>query len=155
LARELRSTPGQLYGIYSCSTSLREDLYRYYRLHAWRALEVDAETVGLYVFCNAPHGRAGATDWKTVASGGITYRSGDESIPTVRSEAFRQGMTDLAYLELLRTLAVGDSADAVAARAFLAKAPVEVVVEKQYDATLAEQKREQAIEFILKLQAQK
>jgi len=155
LARELRSTPGQHYGIYSCSTSLREDLYRYYRLHAWRALEVDAETVGLYVFCNAPHGRAGATDWKTVASGGITYRSGDESIPTVRSEAFRQGMTDLAYLELLRTLAVGDSADAVAARAFLAKAPVEVVVEKQYDATLAEQKREQAIEFILKLQAQK
>lgn len=64
-------------------------------------------------------------------------------------------MTDLAYMELLRTLAVGDSAAAVAARAFLAKAPVEVVVEKPYDSTLAEQKREQAIEFILKLQAQK
>jgi len=155
LARELRSTPGQHYGIYSCSTSLREDLYRYYRLHAWRTLEFGAETVGLYIFCDAPHGTAGATNWKGPASGGITYRSGDESIPTIRSEAFRQGMTDLAYLEALRQLAVGDSADAVAARAFLAAAPGEVVVEKPYDPTLAEQMREQAVAFILKLQAPK
>jgi hypothetical protein len=155
LARDLRSMPGQHYGIYSCSTSLREDLYRYYRLHAWRALEFDAGVVGLYIFCDAPHGTAGATNWKGKANGGITYRSGDESIPSIRSEAFRQGMTDLAYLDVLRRLAGGDSADAVAARDFLAAAPAEVVVKKSHDRGVAEQMRHQAIDFILKLQNKK
>lgn len=144
---------GKEMGIYSCSTSMRESLHRYFRLHAWKAWEAGMDYVGFYIFVDAPYGSAGVTNWKVANRGGLGYRSGEECLSSIRMEAFRQGMTDSAYLELLRRLA-GDGKSPLQKEAleFLAKAPKEAVITKSYDPTVPDKLRAKAIELILKLQ---
>ena len=143
---------GEEYMIYYCSTSMRESLYRYYRLHAWRTVECGAKVIGLYGFVDAPYGSVGAVNWKTAAAGGLTYRSDDDCISTVRHQAFRMGVTDIAYLGLLKRLAAkGDSDLHKEAARFLQEAPKKAIRDA-HDSNCANELRSKAIELILKLQ---
>ncbi len=151
LMEELQAA-GQAYMIYSCSTSMRESLYRYYRLHAWRAVECGAKDIGLYCFVDAPYGSVGAVNWKTAAAGGLMYRSGDDAISTVRHQAFQMGVTDIAYLAILKRLAAKDDTKLhKEAKAFLDAAP-KTAIRDAHDSTCADTLRKKAIELILKLQ---
>ena len=150
LATEIRES-GKTYSFYACSTSMRENLYRYFRLHAWKGYEFGAKVIGLYVFNNGPHGTPGTTNWKISSNGGISYRSGDQCIRTIRMEAFRQGLTDIAYLGVLKKLAVDDSKIAREARAFLKQAPKDAVYEQIHDQETVNKLRNQAIDYILAL----
>ena len=150
LMKELRDG-GKEYWIYYCSTSMRESLYRYYRLHAWRTVECGAKVIGLYYFVDAPYGSVGAVNWKTAAAGGLMYRSDNDCVSTVRHQAFRMGVTDIAYLGQLKRLAAkGDSALHKEARAFLESAP-KTAMREAHDSKCAERLREKSIELILEL----
>ncbi|MDY0177008.1 MAG: hypothetical protein RBT25_08990 [Lentisphaeria bacterium] len=152
LAAELRAK-GMHYSFYACSTSLRLNLYNYYRLHAWKGVEFGAELIGLYVMINAPTGTHGSTNWKMPSSGGIAYRSDQQCIRSIRMEVFRQGLTDIAYLDLLEDLCKGkDSATAREALKFVQEAPKKAAIELSHDRNAADRLREQAIQYILALQ---
>lgn len=100
LFKEIRQSGGH-YGHYVCSTSMREDLHRYYRLTGWKGARIGAEYYHVYILCEIPWGLPGPTNWKLASHGGLLLRTGDNAIPTIRSEALREGYTDLRYLELL------------------------------------------------------
>ena len=151
LLKEL-TAKGIDYGIYYCSTSMRESLYRYYRLHAWKNWECGGKHIGLYVLCNAPHGTSGVRDWKACTSGGICYRSGDEAVSSVRLEAFRTGLMDSAYLSVLKKLAnAGSTPLHQEAQKFLKEAPRQAVITSPHDTKTADKLRAKAIDLILKL----
>ncbi len=151
LMKELQEA-GKEYMIYYCSTSMRESLYRYYRLHAWRTVECGAKVIGLYYFVDAPYGSVGAVNWKAAAAGGLMYRSDDDCVSTVRHQAFRMGVTDIAYLGILKRLsAKGDSALHKEARAFLESAP-KTAIREAHDSKCADRLREKTIDLILRLQ---
>ncbi len=154
LLKELQAE-GKDYMMYYCNTSMRESLYRYYRLHSWRAWECGAKVIALYYFVDAPYGGPGAVNWKTAAAGGLTYRSDNDCVSTVRHQAFRMGVTDSAYLGHLKRLAAkGDSALHKEAKAFLESAP-KTAIREAHDPKCADRLRDKAIELILKLQGSK
>ena len=131
LFKEIRQSGGH-YGHYVCSTSMREDLHRYYRLTGWKGARIGAEYYHVYILCEIPWGLPGPTNWKLAAHGGLLLRTGDNAIPTIRSEALREGYTDLRYLELL------NDPD------FTRKA-VEKVMMNQHDPSVPEQIRAEVI----------
>ena len=98
---EVKRTPGKYYGYYVCSTSMRENLHRYYRMVGWKGFQTGAQFYHVYVLCESPWGNPGAVNWKQAAQGGLFLRVGDTAIPTIRGEALREGYTDIRYLELL------------------------------------------------------
>jgi len=131
---EVKQTPGSHYGYYVCSTSMRESLHRYYRLVGWKGLQTAAEFYHIYTFCEGPWGTLGATNWKAAAKGGLALRAGDLAIPTIRSEAAREGFTDVQYLELLND------------PEFIRKAVKEVVEEASHDPRIPDQIRSKVIQ---------
>ena len=152
MATELR-TKGRAYGIYASSRSMRVNLYSYYRLHAWKALEFGADYLGLYALINTTFGAAGASNWKMPNSEGLVYRSDEQAIGSIRLEAFRQGLTDMAYLDLLDELSKRlNSATAIEAQEFLRNAPRKAIYELRQEQGTADILREQAIAYILALQ---
>ena len=98
---EVKRIPGKYYGYYVCSTSMREDLHRYYRMVGWKGFQTGARFYHVYTLCESPWGNPGAVNWKLAAAGGLFLRAGDTAVPTIRSEALREGFTDIRYLELL------------------------------------------------------
>ena len=116
------------------------------------ASECGAKVIGLYYFVDAPYGSVGAVNWKSAAAGGLTYRSDDDCVSTVRHQAFRMGVTDIAYLGLLKRLAAkGDTEILKEARRFLQEAPKKAMREA-HDSTCADSLREKIVELIIKLQ---
>ena len=131
---------------YSCYTSTTSPTHGYYRLHPWHGERYKLAADELYVFADSSYSLAhGEGSFKTVTYGGIVYRSFGQFIPSVRYMAFREGQTDLKYLEALRRLAGNDPE----VKAFLEAAPHEVFAKEQ-DATLPTKLREKALELIMK-----
>ena len=105
---ELKSQ-GKLCGYYACDTSMQVSLYKYYRMHAWKAADCGTtDPIMLYNMINCSWGSSGATSWKHAESGGITYRYGDLCIKSIRSEVLRQGLDDMRYMKLLRQIPGGE-----------------------------------------------
>ncbi|MBE6370440.1 MAG: hypothetical protein E7055_00005 [Lentisphaerae bacterium] len=86
---------------YMCSTSMRENLFRYYRRIPWTAAYYDLDAAYMFWFMDN-YGGIGASDWKVATAGGICYRSFDNYIPSIRYMAIREGVTDLKYLSLVK-----------------------------------------------------
>ena len=145
LIDEIKKTPGAYYGFYACSTNIRESLHRYFRMHAWKGFRTGADIYGFYMLSDAPWGVYGATDWKTTTKGGITYRAGSSCIPSIRMEALREGLTDIAYLELLREKR-GATPEV---EAFLRKAADTVVTEASHDPRAPDRIRGEIIRLLL------
>ncbi|MBO4490969.1 MAG: hypothetical protein J5944_06375 [Lentisphaeria bacterium] len=147
-ALEYMALPDRKWSVYMCGTSMRQDLYRYYRILPWTALEIHSEAVSLYQFFAQNPG----TDFRRAAKDGeVAYDTSHSLIPSVRLENLRIGMDDARYLLLLEKLAAGDSAEAKAARTFLKKAARDVASVYPHDAGKADEVRQKAVEWILKL----
>lgn len=143
-----------------CATSLRLNLYNYYRLQPWKCLYFDAEAIEVYTYTTGPGGHYGRGCWKTDAGGGLIYRSFDEPVPSIRYECLREGMDDLKYMAKLAEVVAearkktgSDKTLIKKAEAFLTETPKKVANDFPYKETLAEEARRQAARFILELQA--
>lgn len=136
---------GRTTSVYSCGTSMRQELYRYYRVLPWKTFLVGADFVSLYQFAEQNPG----FDFRQSPSGGVIYDAGDDVSPSIRLEALYRGMQDVNYLRYLKRLATGDSPAAKDARAFVEKAVNEVVYAAPQDPQRAESVRSRAIDHIL------
>lgn len=129
---------------YTCDTSPRSSLDRNYRRNAWFGEYHNLNGNALY------QGITGLREclWKTSPEGEILYHSQTSAVPSVRYMAFRQGMTDVKYLDKLRE--VGKNSPE--AQEFLKNAAKRVVVDFAHDPETADKVREEAAALILKLQ---
>lgn len=139
--------PGKDWSVYCCETQLRLDLYRYYRIHAWKALDIGAQFLSIYEFYNQQPG----IDFIRVLTGGLVYDTANALVPSVRLENLRIGIDDVRYMKLLEKLAATDSKTAIEARKFIKTAAREVVHIYPHDSSIACKMREKAVEFILAL----
>jgi len=142
-----RKMPGKHVSLYACGTSMRQELYRYYRLLPWLALEIRGDSVSLYQFFEQTPG----LDFRKAPEGGVAYVTPSGMIPSIRLENFRIGQTDVKYMKLLESLARDDSKTAKEARAFLETAARDVAVVYPHDPNKADEVRQKAIDFILEL----
>lgn len=142
--RETR-TAGKEVWHYTCSTSGRNPIYDWYRLHPWFGLRHDLS--GNQFFWFLDHWRGyGNTDFKNRINSSIAYLSFDHVVPTLRYMAMRRGVTDLKYFDVLRRVA-GDRDEV---KEFMAEAAVRVVESERHDRTVADRMREKAVDLILK-----
>ena len=139
--------PGNDWSVYCCETQLRLDLYRYYRIHAWKALDIGAQFLSIYEFYNQQPG----IDFIRVLTGGLVYDTANALVPSVRLENLRIGIDDVRYMKLLEKLAATDSKTAIEARKFIKTAAREVVHIYPHNSSIACKMREKAVEFILAL----
>ena len=100
---------------------------------------------GLYMLA-AWEGGVGAKDFKVPTYGEVIYRMYGRTVPSLRFAAYREGVTDIRYLDALRALRTDDPE----VKAFLAKAPLEVMDEKPRDPKAPDRVREEARRLILK-----
>ena len=132
---------------YSCETSMSLDLHTYYRQHPWVAERYGFKGNALFTLC-AWNGGVGARDFKVPTYGEIIYRMYERPVPSIRFMAYREGVTDIRYLDALRALKTDDPEVA----AFLARAPRVVIDEKPRDAKVVDVLREEARALLLKSQ---
>ncbi|MBO4511442.1 MAG: hypothetical protein J5746_01630 [Victivallales bacterium] len=137
---------GKIVGLYQCSTMIREDLHNYYRLHPWRIVDAHGNMLDIYQFSNMHWGKCGATDWKSIPSGAIVYRSANHCIPSIRFMMLRRGVDDIRYLDALKPYA--KNADVAN---FLKDAPQRVLNATQ-DASMPDQMRDEVIKLLKKYQ---
>lgn len=144
---------------YYCDTSLRADLYRYYRRHSWLGSNYGVDTIALWCLAYGPGGYYGVAAWKAGIGGSIAYRSFDDCLTSVRFECLRIGSTDLKYMKKLADVAAAAKAAGTApelvqeAEKLLKDAPNKVSMTDLHDSTAAETIRNKAIDLILKIQA--
>jgi hypothetical protein len=153
---------GKKIWFYTCSTNLRENPYRYYRLHAWKGWLRQVDVIGLFTYAGGPGGHYGLWSFKTAPFGAIVYNSMGNVIPSIRRECLKEGLDDLKYLRKLEeTIAEAKAARELknigaslidAAEKFLASTPKAVTVNFYHDETRAEKARREAANLILKLQ---
>lgn len=138
--------------IYACGTSMRQDLYRYYRLLPWNAMEAGADSVSLY--CLFPMNALG-NDIYRVPAGDAAYMTSDGILPSVRLENFRAGLTDIKYLKLLERMAKGNTPIEKKIRKFIADSLKDVYIVQPHNPLRADEVRQQAVKYILQLQKRK
>ena len=138
--------------IYACGTSMRQDLYRYYRLLPWNAMEAGANSVSLY--CLFPMNALG-NDIYRVPAGDAAYMTSDGILPSVRLENFRAGLTDIKYLKLLESMAKGNTPIEKKIRKFIADSLKDVYIVQPHNTARADEVRQQAVKYILQLQKRK
>ena len=136
---------GKMVCHYSCETAMSVDLHTYYRQHPWVAERYGLLSNGLFTLC-AWQGGPGARDFKVPTYGEIIYRMYERPVPSIRFMAYREGVTDIRYLDALRALKSNDPE----VKAFLARAPRVVIDEKPRDAKAADALREEARALLLK-----
>ena len=132
---------------YSCETAMSLDLHTYYRQHAWVAERHGLHGNGLFMLA-AWNGGIGARDFKVPTHGEVIYRMYERPVPSIRFMAYREGVTDIRYLDALRALKTDDPE----VKAFLARAPRVVIDEKPRDAKVVDVLREEARALLLKSQ---
>ena len=130
---------------YSCQTSVRMQLSSYYRRHCWfgEYLQLDADM--MFRFVRGPSPIYGVVDYKVIPWGNVSYSAYGRVMPSVRYMAYREGVTDIKYLQVLREKR-GDEPEVAA---FLKKAAERVVLAKSYSDDLPEIVREEARQLLL------
>ena len=136
---------GKKIGHYMCSVSPTHSLSGYFRRHCWRAEYHGLDGDFLYEFLDSSRTGRGRLSFKTHTQGEIAFRLGEAIVPSVRYMAYREGITDIKYMEALRRLAGSDPKVA----AFLTKAAAQVVVEDPSSRDLPERMREEARKLLL------
>lgn len=142
--KKFQASGGKI-GHYMCSISPRHSLSGYFRRHCWRAEHHGLDGDFLYQFLDSARTGRGGLSLKTHTNGEIAYRLGEVTVPSVRYMAYREGITDIKYMEALRRLAGSDPKVA----AFLKKAAAQVVVEDPSSRDLPERMREEARKLLL------
>ena len=147
-AEKMRAKGG-LTSFYACSTSMREDPYRYYRMLPWKAAAFGGDAVSLYQFYEQQPG----SDFRGKPAGGVAYDTGEEIVPSIRLECLRAGMTDVRYLRLLQKIATAKKGEELAdeAAAFARTALWEVPGRYALDATKADVTRDRCVKYLLQL----
>ena len=145
--QDFKKMPGRHLQVYACGTSARQDLYRYYRLLPWNAMEVGADSVSIYRLFPT---MTLISDLYNPTEGEMAYMIPGAILPSIRLENFRAGMTDVKYLKLLEKLASGKSAQDKADREFIRKAVRNVYLAVRHDSSMAGKVREETISRILK-----
>ncbi len=142
----------KILSFYNCETTMRLDLYRYYRRHAWFGLANNLDMISMYQLIDAPHSNYGLSNWRGATRGGVMYSATGQPVSSVRMECLRIGITDVKYMKKLAdVLAANPNHPAAAeARKFLGEAPLDVV-RNSHDQSRAGKVREEAIALILKL----
>ena len=141
---------GKVASMYACGTEMRQDLYRYYRMIAWKAAACGGPYVPLYqLFEQWP-----STSFLGATEGGVSYDTGSEMVPSIRLENLREGMTDIRYLRHLEALIAADakSSAAVEAKAFVDRALREIPMLYPHESTRADAFRAACVDYILKLE---
>ncbi len=139
---------------YKCQTTMRLDLHRYFRNHAWFGLAHNLDMISMYQLIDSAQSQYGLNNWRGTTYGGVLYSSTGHPVSSIRMECLRIGQTDVKYMKkLAEVLAANPKHPAAAeARKFLDEAPM-AVIKNGHDQKLADQTREQAIGLILKLSA--
>ena len=137
--------------LYACGTQMRQDLYRYYRLLAWKAAAFGGDAVSIYQFFD----QMPAVCFRQTPDGAIAYDTAEEVVPSIRLENLYQGMTDIRYLRLLKRTAEERKGSPVAAEAlrFAETSLREIPLRYSHDDTKADAFRETCIEYLKKLTA--
>ena len=130
---------------------MRQDLYRYYRLLAWKAAAFGGDAVSIYQFFD----QMPAACFRQTPDGAIAYDTAEEVVPSIRLENLYQGMTDIRYLRLLKRTAEGRKGSPVAAEAlrFAETSLREIPLRYSHDDTKADDFRSKCIEHLGKLTA--
>ena len=145
LVEDFRAAGGKVCH-YMCDTSMRMPLDTYFRQHAWVGERYGLDGNYFYELSKCMK-RFGAADFKEQTFGDILYYAFDRPIPSIRSCAFREGVTDVRYLEAVRR-AAGDDPEA---KAFLDRAAKEVVDLTPRDPKTPDRMREEARRLLLRL----
>jgi hypothetical protein len=109
---------------YLCNTSVKEPLSGYFRRHCWRGEHWGLDADMLYHFNIWNFGHYGELSFKVVPQGEISYKAGNRFVPSVRYMAYREGVTDIKYVQALREKRGGEPA----VQEFLRDAVRDVVV---------------------------
>lgn len=147
-SKEFRALPGKTWSIYCCGTAMRQDLYRYYRIHPWQAFDLKSSYTTVYQMASQ---RPGLDFRKIPIDGELAYDTSDTLVPSIRLEVLRIGLTDVQYLRLLETMTALNTPEVAEARAFLKHAAHDVGVVYPHDSGKADEIRNKAIDFMLKL----
>jgi len=143
---------------YTCQTSMRESLYRYYRLHAWKAYARNLDGMVMWTYILGPGGDIGSGTWKIASKGPLVYRSYEEPIPSIRYECLREGLDDIKYLAKLKYLhcfakkELPEHKLTQEVEVFLNRAPEDVITNYAHDQTFADGVRHKAAKYIIELQ---
>ena len=146
--RELKATRGVKFFHYLCNTSMRESLTGYYRRHCWRGEFWQTDADMLYQFNQHCYGIRGDLCFKVAPLGEIAYKANGLFHPSVRYMAYREGMTDIKYLQALRLKRGSEPAVAK----FLAEAPASVVGDEGTSPERFDALREKCRELLLSCQ---
>jgi hypothetical protein len=154
---EWQQGEGKELWFYACSTNLRENPYRYYRLHPWKAFARNLDGMGLYEYMDSPDGKYGARSWKIAPRGAVAYRNFDEPIPSVRFECFREGIDDIKYLAKLSSLIQlarekGLNNGLIQEAEIYLNTEPQKVVAQSYNPAYADEVREQVANYIIQIQ---
>ncbi|MBO4648131.1 MAG: hypothetical protein J5806_08240 [Lentisphaeria bacterium] len=144
---EFKAMPGKHLQIYACGISARQDLYRYYRMLPWNAMEIGADSVSIYRLFPT---MTLINDLYNPTEGEMVYMIPGAILPSIRLENYLAGMNDVKYLKLLEKMAGGNSPQDKADREFVRKAVRDVYLVSPHDSSLAGKIREQTIQRILK-----
>ena len=148
MVHDFRKKEGRTLSMYACDTSMRLDLYRYYRLLPWKAAACRGDFVSLYHFFEIQPGFT----FRQAPKGAVAYDTTEALVPSIRLENLRIGMTDIRYLRHLERLARGkpDSALSKEAQAFVEKSLWNVSFLMPHDREQARRFRERCIDYILR-----
>ena len=121
--RSVKATYGSKLLHYRCSTSISEPLSGYYRRHCWRGEQMGLDGDMMYRFSRHGNSTYGELSFKVIPYGEIVYSAAGRMMPSVRYMAYREGVTDIKYMQALREMRGGEPEIA----AFLKKAAERVV----------------------------
>lgn len=144
--RKIKKT-GVPVGHYTCEVELDSSLAENYRRTAWFTEYAGLDAHHLYQGVRHGYNGKATIDFKTSVEGTLLYVSFNDVIPSLRSMAVRQGVTDTKYIALLRQM----SKKHPEAAAFVEKALKNVIEKFPHDHTMPDRMREQAADLILKL----
>ena len=147
---------GKNISFYTCETTMRLDLQKYYLTHPWRALACNLDMCNLYQFLT--HWYA-TNDWTRSAVGNVALIASGHPVSTIRLENLRIGSTDLKYMaklaEVLKQSDTQDKTLRAEAERFLKETPERVGITRAHDPSARAEAREKAIDLILKLTGRK
>lgn len=151
LLTNLRSS-GKNISFYTCETTMRLDLYKYYLLHPWRAFAYGLNMCNMYQFFT---GHYRTRDWKLSSYGNVALVASEHPVSTIRLENLRIGSTDIKYMaklaEVLKKTKSTDKKLLAEAGNFLKETPKRMIGELAHDPKAREKVREKAIDLILLL----
>ena len=100
--RELKRRYGTQFLHYRCDTRMRLPLADYFRRHCWRSERYGLDADMLYQFNIYNRGLRGELSLKIAPQGEVSYKLDGRFFPSVRYMAYREGVTDIKYLQALR-----------------------------------------------------